>query len=184
MKKSVLLLTLMFFGTVAFGQIQKGDVRLGGNFLYNKTDNDVFETSNFQINPQASLFLSETTSVGLTIGYNRQKNENPGGVIESDQFNYGAFARFYRSMGERFYLFLQPGINFSSGDANGTDFSSFGINVIPGVAYFLSDKFAVDANIGGIFYNSQDTNGTDSNNFGLNLNLSGFTLGASIFLRK
>ncbi|MFY0591113.1 outer membrane beta-barrel protein [Roseivirga sp.] len=184
MKKSVLLLSLMFFSSLAFGQIQKGDVRLGGSFLYNKTDNDFLETSNFQVNPQASLFLSETTSLGLTVGYGRQKNENGGGIVESDQVNFGVFARFYRSMGEKFYLYLQPGINYSSGDINGGDFSSFGLNVVPGVAYFLSDKFALDANIGGLFYNNQDVGGNDTNNFGLNFNLSGFTLGASIFLRK
>lgn len=181
MKKTLLLFAMVLVSTMAFGQIQKGDIRLGGNLSLSKSDfNNGSNGTRFAISPQASLFLSETASLGLALGYSNQKINGQ----ESDLFTYGAFARFYRSMGEKFYLYLQPGITLGTGNSSGTDISTFGFNATPGIAYFLSDKFSVDMNIGGFFYNSQDTGGADTKNYGFNFNLSGFTLGASIFLRK
>jgi len=181
MKKPILLIALLFMSTLAFGQIQKGDVRLGGSLSLSKSDfNNGSDAKSFAISPQASLFLSETTSLGLALGYSSREINGQ----DSNLFTYGAFARFYRNMGEKFYLYLQPGITLGTGDSNGTDLSTFGFSVTPGIAYFLSDKIALDMNVGGFFYNSQDLGGVDTNNYAFNLNLTSFTMGASIFLRK
>lgn len=170
--------------TLAFGQIQKGDIRIGGNLSISKSDNAGFDVNRFSFIPQASLFLSENTSLGLTLGYTSLTTGSGVNEQKSDQFSYGVFARFYKSMGEKFYLFLQPGITLANGDVNGTDLSSFSFNLTPGLAYFVSEKIALEMNAGGLFYTSQDVGGVDSDNYGLNINLTQFTVGASIFLRK
>ena len=174
----------MLMTSAAFGQIQKGDVRIGGNLSISKSENPGFEANRFSLNPNASFFISEQTSLGITLGFSNQKTNNGGTEQKTDQFAYGVFARFYKSMGDKFYVYLQPGITLADGDVNGTDFSSFSFNVTPGLAYFVSEKIALEMGLGGFFYTSQDVGGVDSDNYGFNINLTGFTLGASFFLRK
>lgn len=180
MKKSILLLAMVLMSTVAYGQIQKGDVQLGGNLSYISSETGNFETNTFSITPRASLFISENTSLGLTLGFTNQKINQ----TESNLFTYGAFARFYKNIAENFYVFLQPGITFANGESNGNDTSQFSFNLTPALAYFVSEKIALEMNVGGLFYNRQETASVDSNSYGLNINLTGLTVGASILLRK
>lgn len=185
MKKITLLFALMLMSTIAFGQIQKGDIQLSGNLNITKNKNTSVESSFFRVAPQASLFLSETTSLGVSLGYSSQKVGTGINEQKTDIFTYGVFARFYKSMGDKFYLFLQPAVNFGSGDINGTDLTNFSVSVAPGLAYFVSEKVAVEMNFGGLFYTSQDLDQTiNTENYGLNFNLSNITVGASILLRK
>lgn len=185
MKKPILLLALMLTSTLAFGQMQKGDIQLSGNLNISKVKNTGNESNFFRVAPQASLFLSETTSLGVSLGYSSQKTGIGLNEQKTDLFTYGVFARFYKSMGDKFYFFLQPAITLGSGDINGTDLTNFSVNVTPGLAYFVSEKIALELNLGGLFYTSQDINqNINTENYGFNFNLSSLTLGASILLRK
>lgn len=184
MKKTLLLFAMVLVSTVAFGQIQKGDIQLGGNLSITNSDLGGIETSRFSIAPRASLFISENTSLGLTLGYASQTLGSGVNEQKSDQFQYGAFARFYKNIADNFYVFLQPGISFANGDSNGNDLSLFSFNLTPALAYFVSEKIALEMNVGGLFYNRQKIGGGSSDAYGLNINLTGFTIGASILLRK
>lgn len=185
MKKSLLLVVMVFMSTAAFGQIQKGDIQLGGSLNYNSFDAGNGENTNFRISPRAALFLSDNISLGASLGY----EDRTGGSSESNQFFFGVYARFHKSVSDKFYLFLQPDITFGSGSTNplGTqefDVNSFNFNLMPGMMYFLSEKIALDLSFGGLFYNNNETEGFgDITQYGLNMNLSTVAIGASIYLR-
>ncbi|MBO3698202.1 outer membrane beta-barrel protein [Roseivirga sp. E12] len=193
MKKAVLLLAMTLVSSFAFGQIQKGDIQLGGNLRYSKTDGPGFEASVFQLTPRAALFLNDNTSIGLSLGYSSTTTNQGAGDNSTDTFTFGAFARFHKNVADRFYLFLQPDISFGIGTqenpnfASDFDVSTFNFNIVPGVLYFISDKIAMEMNMGGIFYGTNKTegNGLDQSvdNYGLNFNLTNITIGASIYLR-
>ncbi len=186
MKKTILLFAMVLMSTMAFGQIQKGDIQVGGSLLYNKFEAGNQESTAFRLTPRAALFLSDNTSLGVSLGYEDQSN----GPSESNQFFFGVYARFHKSVSDKFYLFVQPDISFGSGTTNplGTqefDVSSFNFNIMPGMMYFLSDKIALDMTFGGLFYSNEDTDGVgDITRYGLNMNLNTVALGASIYLRK
>lgn len=187
MKKTTLLFSMMLMSTLAFGQIQKGDIQLGGGLNYSKLESNGFEATNFRLTPNAALFLSDKTSLGLTIGYQDQSN----GSTESNQFLYGVYARFHKNVSDKFYLFLQPDITLGTGTGTApitnqeVDVNSFNFNLAPGIMYFLSEKVALEMSMGGIFYRNTETEGVNEvDQYGLNFNLSSLTLGASIYLRK
>lgn len=172
--------------TLAFGQIQKGDIQLGGSLNYSKFETGNQEATNFRLTPRAALFLSENTSLGLSLGYEDLTN----GGSESNQFFFGVYARFHKSVSDKFYLFLQPDISFGTGSttpfgSQELDLNSFNFNIMPGMMYFFSDKIAIDMTFGGLFYTNTEAEGTpEITRYGLNMNLSTVSLGASIYLRK
>ncbi len=194
MKKTVLLLAMTLVSSIAFGQIQKGDIQLGGNINYSNTEAPGFESSIFQLNPRGALFLNNTTSLGLNLGYLSNTTDQGVGENKLSTFSLGAFVRFHKNVSDRFYFFLEPSVGFGTGTqenpafANDFDVNTFNINLVPGILYFLSDKIALEMNMGGIVYSNNSTEGNgldqDVDNFGVNFNLTNLTIGASIFLRK
>lgn len=186
MKRTLTFMAMMFMSTLAFAQIEKGTIQLGGNFNYNKTENRFQESTLFQIIPRASLFIAENKSLGLSTGYSYQETPTGGGgQQEVKQFLIGAFSRFHKNVNENFYLFLQPGVTIGINRlTNGVDQDNLTINLVPGMMYFVSDKVALEMNLGELFYRNANINGgLKSDNFGLNFNLSSILLGASIYLR-
>ncbi|OEK00157.1 hypothetical protein BFP97_00880 [Roseivirga sp. 4D4] len=185
MKKTVLLLAMTLVSSFAFGQIQKGDVQLGGSLNYSNFEAGGQETTNFRLVPRAALFLSDNTSLGVSLGYEDQSS----GGIETNQFFFGVYARFHKSVSDKFYLFLQPDVSFGSGTTNPLgnqefDLNSFNFGLMPGMMYFLSEKIALDMTFAGIFYNNTDTaTGGEITRYGLNMNLNAVSVGASIYLR-
>jgi hypothetical protein len=181
---------MLLMSALAFSQIEKGKVQLSGSLLFNNTENDITESTNFNINALAGYFLSDNTSLGLNLGINNRNTENPGGDTDLNIFTVGAYARFHKPVVDNFYLFLQPELSFGSGSiengANTTDINTTALGVSPGAVYFLSPSFALEMRVGSLQYNrfKETNNGNDvtTSTFGLNLNLTGFALGASFYL--
>tara|TARA_R110000850_G_scaffold92421_1_gene196190 strand:- start:126 stop:626 length:501 start_codon:yes stop_codon:yes gene_type:complete len=163
--------------TMAFAQIQKGDVQITGNVGFNKTETSGgTDVSRVTISPKAGVFLSETTSLGGVLGYTNVKFS---GTTTTDLFNVGAYARFHKSVVENFYLYLEPSFIYGFAGSNASN-DAVDIKLSPGMTYFMSPKFALDMNYGMIGYN-KDSGGTE--NYGLTLNMSNITLGASFYIR-
>jgi hypothetical protein len=198
MKKLTLLCAALLLCCTGFAQIEKGDIQLGGSVQFNSMDIEDINFQQFNISPRAGLFLSGTTSLGLQIDYSSTKQDvfsaQNGEVLEStsNQFIFSAYARFHKAVSENFYLYLQPAIGFGTGKAklDGTelgDLSSFNLGVGPGLTYFLSPRFALEATWGAVSYTSTKIDGPisseTSNSFDIGLNLDNIGLGISYYIR-
>ena len=198
MRKLLLLCVVLFSGVVAQAQIQKGDVQLGGSITYNSNESGGQDNSNFTFSPQAGLFVSETTSIGVLLGFNSTTfnafNQNNGNLVEltNSLFSFGAYARFHKSVADNFYLFLQPAVALGTGkveqiNANDVDTNTFLVGVSPGMTYFLSPKFALELRLGGVNYSrfKTDNNGTENTStaFSFDMDLASVGLGLNFYIR-
>jgi hypothetical protein len=179
MKKSLLIITLMLFSTLGFAQITKGGIQLGGSVGFSGGNG----SSSFRLAPQAGLFVTDLTSVGLTMSYSSNSNF----------FGFGVFSRFHKKVVENFYFYLQPSISYlkgssESGNSLGSELSILDIGIAPGVTYFLSPKFALGMNIGSLNYNSttNESGGVKTNReeFTLFMNLNSASFNISYFIKK
>lgn len=183
MKKSILIVAIAVLGLSANAQeettndgFSKGDVFISGSIGYDSQETGPFKTSTFEIAPRAGYFVSESIAVGLQIGYLSTKSENFSGDVEDfSVLALGAFGRYYFSPSKRFSLFGQLGINYLTAEDNlsGGKADGFGFALAPGISYFVSEHFALEATIGELSYFTVGPDGgesTDTFTFGLDLN--------------
>lgn len=127
--------------------------------------------------------------------------------VKADAFTARPFIRKYWTLSDKLYIFGQLEIPIEIGkrtadlqlnyfDMNGYTYSqsmnieqkytSFGINVKPGLDYFINKNWTIEATIGEFGYNNMkikdQENGTDTFNFGLNL--SSVTFGVKYIFAK
>ncbi len=172
-----MLLTLV--AATANAQIEKGKIQLTGNFGYTRNETGGNETNVFTIVPQAGLFLSDKTSLGVILGYQSFGNSN----ARSTNFNYGVFGRFYKSIADRFYFFAQPQFVLGTGEtAAGVDTSSFSIGVRPGFSYFVSDKISMDLTTLGFIYDKSEEGNLERSTTSFSINPATMSLGVSFIL--
>lgn len=199
MRKLILLCGALFMGTLVQAQIQKGDIQLGGTIAFNSSEVGDFENNAFRILPQAGLFVSDLTSIGLIVGYSSTSMDvfNPVNSsiseVTNNNFQFGAYARFHKSVVDNLYLFLQPSVLFGTGEnefgaPTPGDTNSFNVALSPGITYFLSPKFALELNLAGINYSSTNIdagggNEADINNFTFGLDLANVGLGLNFYIR-
>ena len=188
MKKVLLSLATVFAFGLANAQetesngFAKGDVFLSGTVGFSSETTGDAKITGFNIAPSAGYFVSENIAVGLTLGYNSLKNEMPSNPVTSESkytsFGVGAFGRYYFTPANSFSLFGQLGVGYENGkleqNSNESKTDSFNIGVAPGINYFVSEHFALEATFGILGYSTSkpDFDGADSTNsfdFGLNL---------------
>lgn len=192
------MLTMLLFATVANAQIQKGNIQLGGTLGFNTTEVDGSNRNIFNFAPRAGWFVSDNTAIGLISTITSVNNDvfdpNSASIVKqkSNSFQIGAYARFHKNVVENLYLYLQPSLSFGSAksELNGVetgDSSIMSLQLAPGMTYFLSDRFALEMNLGNLGYqrNKTDIGNTEqvANTFNLNLNLSSFGLGMSYYIK-
>lgn len=198
MKKTAILFMLLFSVATVKAQIAQGKIQLGGTIGISHQKTGDNERSYFNVLPRAGLFVSENTSVGIITGFS-SLTQNAFSIadariveIQTNQFVAGLYSRFHKSLAENFYIYLEPFAAFSTGKSktDGTESStsnSVTFQLNPGLAYFLSDRFAIEMNIGRLTYSNtnRDAQGVEetTNAFDLNLSLTGMTFGVSYFIK-
>ena len=169
-----------------------GDVVISGTVGFSSTKTGDFKTDSFTIMPGVGFFVSDNIAIGGTIGYtsgtSTQDLSGAGDFfdVKTNAFVVGAFGRYYATPASDFSFFGELSVAYSTAksEVDGTDLESkangFGIGVSPGVSYFISSNFALEASIGALSYNTTkpDFDGAESTNtFELNLDLTNVTLG-------
>ncbi|MEY8760788.1 outer membrane beta-barrel protein [Chryseobacterium tongliaoense] len=201
MKKLLLASAIALFG-LSNAQIAKGTTYLSGQVNYTSTqdNNTDAKTEDFKIVPTVGYFVGTNLAVGLGVGYvNGSKTAT---VLDSkvktttDAFVVAPFVRKYWTIGEKLYFFGQLEVPMAFGkdklEADAANistenkFTSIGVNVKPGLDYFLSKNWSIEATIGEFGYNNfkyKDLDkSTDNYNFGLNL--SSVTFGVKYVFAK
>lgn len=163
MKK--LFITLTVIAGLAFSSnaqefgFKQGDILLEGNIGFNSTNNkntDV-KTSSFGFEPKAGYFVTDKIAVGLALGLNTSKNENPVTTTKSSSFDIGVFGRYYfLEIGKRFKTYGEAGLGYttakSESETGGTttendDVNTIDFNLGVGANYFITERLALNVGL-------------------------------------
>lgn len=195
MKKVILSVAALFaFGIASAQEVKetaggkgfaKEDLFISGTVGFSSQTTGDFKTNTFTIAPSVGLFVTDNIAIGARVGYMNSKVESPlVSDVTTSALMVGAFGRYYATPSSDFSFFGELAANYASakvengsgtGKANG-----FNIALAPGVSYFISNNFALEASIGVLSYDTvkPDYNGAESTDtFNLNLNLDNVNLG-------
>jgi len=152
MKKSLYIVAVLVFANslIAKGQIQRGNVLVGGDIA--NFDLGLGEGSNFsfQINPKAAFFIKDNTAIGpsLRLGLSTQTGMGTNfsygvGVLARQYVNGNAVpaVRHTRFFGEANLGF--EGENHSKSSTNTTT-NGLGLGIGPGLAYFITPNIGLE----------------------------------------
>ncbi len=166
----------------------KGDVFISGAFGINSTNNKNSEvkTSGFEIEPKIGYFVSENIAIGAKVGYASNKSKVSGTDTDDDTaMSVGVFGRYYTTPSSQFSLFGQLGFDYISIKDNmpaGITVNGWGLAFSPGINYFVSDNWAIEATVGNLGFGSAKSDATGAKEvsvFDLSLDLRAITFGVN-----
>ncbi|MCE7863471.1 MAG: porin family protein [Bacteroidetes bacterium CHB5] len=182
------VLAMMFIASGTWAQTTQGSKSIGGGFEYNSNKqenaygNMDYESSSFEIMPQAGYFIIDNLEVGVLLNYVSGKSGYTGlDPTKNSSFSVGPFARYYKfTSNERFAFTGTFRVSFGSGKTTYVNSElktgNMGVFISPGFTYFLSDKWGLDFQLQGIGFSSNDPNKDVDDN-----NSKTITFGASSF---
>nr|WP_241489692.1 outer membrane beta-barrel protein [Lacinutrix algicola] len=132
--------------------------------------------------PKAGYFVSENIAAGLKVGYESDTADNDGtDTLDQSEFSVGVFGRYYFAPASQFSLFTELGVDYKSGEDKLIDaeYDGFDIAFAPGISYFVSKNFAIEATVGVLSYQTQEYDGASDSqdNFNVGLNFDDIRLG-------
>ncbi|TYB72615.1 porin family protein [Bizionia gelidisalsuginis] len=173
-------------GTKGFA---KGDVFMSGSVGFESDSQGDTSLKGFTVAPRAAYFISDNIALGAKLGYTSSKEEDEGFATtqetEVTAIEAGVFGRYYFTPASQFSIFTELGAGYVHSKYEETgdpEIKADGFNVAfaPGVSYFISNNFALEASYGLISYNSDkvDVDGAESRDrFNAGLDLGDINLG-------
>lgn len=191
MKKVLLLGAFALFGAMNAQQAGlEGKTFVTGQVGFSTESTSGSDVSNneFAIVPAVGHFIAPTVAIGTGIGYAGTTTKvDSDNKVTTGAFVIKPFARKYWSVANNLYVFGQLDVPMEFGKTKTTvagsssesnKYSSVGVFVRPGLDYFLSNNWTIEATIGALGYNSTKPDGGKSTNtFGLGLNFSEINFG-------
>lgn len=165
------------------GGFEKGDVFISGTVAFGTESTGDFSADAFTIAPKAGFFVSDNIAAGLKVGYTSLTGDNDGtDTRDVNEFSVGAFGRYYFAPANQFSLFTELGVDYFSGDDKLADvgYDGFDVAFAPGISYFVSKNFAIEATVGVLGYSTSevDVDGAEStDNFNVGLNFEDISFG-------
>ena len=202
--KTFLIIIAICVASSSFAQIEKGRSYLsgqvdggGGKTDYDNPDLNDQKQSSFGLNLSYGYLVADTWAVALSVsgGTNTSTGANQ---YKSTGRDYGVspYVRKYFSIAEKFYFHLDGGVNYSTEKSTyktptsptSVDYNAktTSVYIRPGLTYFLSNRFSLNANLGSLNYSHSRATGDSYNNstkngFNSYFGLSSISFGASIF---
>jgi len=163
----------------------KGDLFLSGTVnVSNEKTGDVKEDG-LTVSPSIGYFLADNWALVGGIEFGSTKDDD--GVadpVKTSSFGVNAGVAYFFTPANQFSVSLGGNISYTSSNFdNGVvdvDTKEIGVNVPLGLHYFVSDKFAIMAQWGGLGYTTNDNGGDDAdktNNLSLGLNMDSIGFG-------
>jgi len=200
MKKLILAITLLTFGSNLNAQQSDESMSLNGRWFlmgqagYNSSNEG--DTQSYNFIPQVGTFVAEDVALGLGIGYQGTKEEREFNDMtntdKSELFIIKPLARKYWNINEKLYFFGELAVPFGFGKITNENtvgnttssteakYTNIGVQLAPGLDYYLSNNWSIEATIGLLGWNSvkpEEGDASNSFNFGLN---SGVDTGVKI----
>lgn len=203
--KSVKIILIVLFSSLYVSL--NAQVFVGGNFGLHtsggSTDNGTITTDkpsscNFNFSPRMGKFLYEKLAAGIALNLSYSRTKTPG-IVEtidkSSTYGLSPFLRYYPIRLNKFSLFCQGNVGFSytmpttkvGGTlTDGPKTTNLYFNIVPGLAYDLSDKISLETSINVLnfgYYHSTTKNGTDKNktsDFGMGAGLDNIVTAGNI----
>ncbi len=187
MKKLILSVAAIFaFGfanaqETTEGGFANGDVFISGAVGFGSQKQGDAKVSSFEVAPSVGFFVTPNIALGGRLGYESTKDETTEFETKNNTFSVGVFGRYYVTPASKFSVFGELGVDYATTkseiDAPGAEeqkFDGFGVQVAPGVSYFLGKNFAIEAKWGVLGYSSvkSDEDGAEATKsfaFGLDL---------------
>jgi outer membrane protein len=161
-----------------------GDVFISGAVSISSTSHGDEKENMFEIEPKVGFFVSDNIAVGGKIGYMSEKNEDAGGntTLDDSTLSIGVFGRYYTTPASDFSFFAQLGFDYMTTDHGDADYKTNGFDIAlsPGISYFVSDNWALEAQFGRLGYTTtkDDFDGAESTDtFGLGVDLRSVSIG-------
>jgi hypothetical protein len=188
--KSLRVLFIAFLSFAFFNM--NAQVFLGGNAGFNfsnhKSEGLIDQESfayNLDISPLAGIFLSEKVAIGLSLRANLA-GTNTATISRSSVIGIIPFLRYYAFKWNKFSVYGQGNIRLEFGNSSqktgeiktdGPKQTIASLNIFPGLAYDISDKFSLQTsiNILSLGYSYAITKSETSKN-----QSSGFNIGAGL----
>lgn len=205
--KNLFLVSILAMAIGVNAQIESGKIMVGGSLGLSTSGGaseeinsgtsettDLDKRFSFSIVPQAHYFLSENLSVGMGIGYSFTRYTNINYFVNgTDKFDqviktslvlFLPQARYYKSLGKKFYLFGEVGIPVMIGsqsqlkwndtgdgvieDDSVNKVSGLGFDLSLGLDYAISDHFVLEAGLGLLNMSYSNVKSTDTDKDGKN----------------
>ena len=152
------------------GGFAKGDVFVSGAVTFGSSKTGAFKVNAFEIAPKVGYFVTENIAVGASVGLQSLKFDNGSADATNSGLGLGAFGRYYFTPANKFSLFAELGIDYTSFDEefdaeSGTVYASsfeskeLGFGLGAGMNYFVSSNFSIEAGVAVLGYSSNDNGG-------------------------
>ena len=180
-------------------QTEKGNKILGGSLSFltvnTKLTNANTKQNEFSIGPKFGYFIGRNVAVGLDASYSLSKSSSSYIATTAANGNYdenlvtqsaknqntnlGAFVRYYVDITERFKFFGQFNANVGFGkieqtNAIPTDNTNYNASISPSIAFFPTQKLAIELGFGLISYQYNKIKYKDRNADSYNMNVFNF----------
>ncbi|MEG0925290.1 MULTISPECIES: outer membrane beta-barrel protein [Chryseobacterium] len=216
MKKILLAGAVALFG-LSNAQIAKGTTYVSGQLGYSQNENNNNDTKveSFKVLPTVGYFVNTNLAVGLGVGYKNDNTKTVStlgtttidGKETVSGFVVAPFVRKYWTLADKLYIFGQlevpmvfgqnkdegtstttvGGTTVTSSTSTKNNFTSIGVNVKPGLDYFLNKNWSIEATFGEFGYNTNKVNVDGAkrvNDYKFGLNLSSVTFGVKYVFAK
>jgi hypothetical protein len=147
-------LVLFGFCTKLSGQIQRGQIYVGGSFEFTKWGS----SPTIKVNPELGIMLSSRWSVGcgLPFAYNLGYENGLNNVF------FAPFIRHYSTIGSKFHLITQfeSEMRLSGYGTKEIPDKYLLLRATPLLNYIIGSHFALEADFGGLYYARSKNYGT------------------------
>ena len=137
-----LLFAIFSFSSI-YGQTNIGDRLIGGNAFFGFSDN-----ISLTISPNVAWFLKDKFAIGTYLDYNFSKS----GSNKNHRFSLGPLTRYYFTNCSDLSFFSFGSIGYAFNQIKGDNFketyNSFRFSTGLGVAYFITQQVALEAQAG------------------------------------
>ncbi len=197
MKKLICAIALLAFGLTqaqetttlgvpATNGFNQGDLFVTGSIGIGSESTGDNKSNSFNISPKIGYFATPNIALGVALGYTSGKEEAPLiPDVKTRELAVGVFGRYYATPANSFSVFGELGVDYihSKIDAGASEDVSNAVRVAlaPGVSYFISQNFALEAKFGILSYRTDnpDAEGVkNTDQFAFGLNLSDINIGA------
>ncbi len=163
---------MMLLG-LSISSFAQGKLFTGIDLAFHSNDAE----SHFGLTPHFGYDLSDKMAlvVGINIGSHKDKIAD----TKTSEFGVGAELRYSISMGDKFNLYLAPGVAYNTAkDAAEVETKEIDIRVAPGFTYMIGEKWNLNSRFGRIGYNSTTVGDGDAfGTFGIGLSMSDVSFG-------